>query len=272
MRNARTFAIIGGAFIGLIFLISVFSSTFVTIQSGERGLLFKKFAGGLVMDHIYDQGFHVVAPWNTMFKYNTRLQEQQETMDVLANNGLSLSVELSVRFRPIPDSIGYLHNEIGPEYAANIVIPEIRSATREVLGKYSPEELYKQKRDQIQQEVFDRTKKSLSNKYIQLDVVLFRSVTLPDAIQEAIQRKLKQEQEAEEYSFRIEKEKKEAERKNIEAEGIKAYQNIVAQSLSDKLLEWQGIEATKELANSTNAKVVIIGSSKNGLPLILGNQ
>lgn len=272
MKNPKIILYTVGAVLGLIFLISLFSSTFTTVKSGERAVIFRKFVGGLDKQSTFGQGFHVIAPWNEMIVYNVRLQERQEVMDVLTNNGLSLQVELSIRFRPYADSIGYLHDEIGPDYANNIVIPEIRSATREVIGKYAPEELYKEKREQIQLEVFDRTRQSLADKYIELDVVLFRSVTLPTAIQDAIQRKLKQEQEAQEYAFRIEKERKEAERKRIEADGIKEYQNIVAQSLSDKLLKWQGIEATKELSASQNAKVIVIGSGSDGLPLILGGN
>jgi regulator of protease activity HflC (stomatin/prohibitin superfamily) len=233
--------------------------------------LFRKFGAGLDKENIYGQGFHVIAPWNTLIPYEVRLQSRDETMDVLTKNGLSIALDLSIRFQPIEDKIGYLHDNVGIEYVDRVIIPEIRSATRQVVGRYSPEELYSEKREQIQKEIFENCRATLNAKYINLDVVLIRSIKLPETIQTAIQSKLKQEQESQEYDFRIQKETKEAERKRIEANGIKEYQNIVAQSLSDKLLKWQGIEATKELSHSPNAKIVVIGGGDNGLPLILGD-
>ncbi|MDX2249233.1 MAG: prohibitin family protein [Bacteroidia bacterium] len=260
-------------FIGFILLITITSGTFITIQAGQQGVLFKKFSGGVDVSQTYPPGFHVIAPWNTMVRYNTRLQElTMNEMEVLANNGLTINLDLTILYKPISEKLPQLHNDIGEEYANTIIVPEIRSAIREVIGKYDPEELYASKRDAIQTEVAVKMEKALSSKNIHMDAVRIRNVVLPATIRDAIETKLQAEQESRKYDFLIDKEKKEAERKKIEAEGIKEYQNIVSQSLSDRLLKWQGIEATKELANSQNTKVIVVGSGESGLPLILGGN
>lgn len=271
MNRSKVVSTAALVFIAFMVLIFVSSGAFITIDAGQKGVLFHKFGQGLDKEKVYQQGFHVIAPWNTMHKYNVRIQEGHEEMDVLASNGLSIYVDLSYRFRLIQDKVGYLHDEIGTKYKEIIIIPEIRSSTRQAIGRYKPEELYSSKRDAIQTEIFESTKQALDNKYLVLDAILIRSVKLPETIKTAIESKLKQEQESQEYAFRIEKEQKEAERKRIEAEGIKEYQNIVSQSLSHSLLKWQGIEATKELANSPNSKVIVVGGN-DGLPLILGGN
>ncbi len=273
MNKSRVISTAALVFAGFLLLVFISSGSFITIQSGEKGVLFYKFGDGLDTENIYGQGFHVIAPWNTMYRYNVRKQELTEEMDVLANNGLSIHIDLTLRYKPIDERIGNLHNQVGQNYENIIIIPEIRSSTREVIGNYSPEDLYSSKREAVQKDIFERTRDVLINNYIELDAVLIRSVQLPDKIKAAVERKLEQEQQSKEYDFRITKETKEAERKKIEAEGIKQYQNIVSQSLSDRLLQWQGIEATKELANSPNAKIVVVGNSgSGGLPLILGGQ
>lgn len=256
----------------VLFLIISSSKMFITIEAGHKGVLFRKLGGGLEKDKIYDQGFHIIAPWNTMFIYDVRIQEQTEEMDVLAKNGLNIHLDISFRYAANPGKIGYIHDELGVTYAEKVVIPEIRAATRKVIGKYLPEELYSTKREVIQTEIFDQTETVVHRKNIDLDAVLIRSVKLPATIEQAIQSKLKQEQLSAEYEFKIEKERKEAERKRIEAQGIKDFQDIVSNGISDKLLKWKGIEATQELANSPNSKVIVIGNSGDGLPIILGNQ
>lgn len=259
-------------FVGFVILLVLLGSTFVTIESGEAGVLYRKFSGGTVTDQHFEEGFHTLAPWNTMYIYDMKARQSDETMEVLSRNGLSIRVDVSARFMPDKNNLGRLHKEIGREYAERIVIPEIRSSTRKVIGKYDPEELYSTKREAIQNEIFEETKINVSKKHIILDAVLIRSVELPATIKTAIENKLKQEQESKEYEFRLEKEKKEAERKRIEAQGIKDFQDIVSEGISDKLLRWKGIEATLELAKSPNAKVVVVGSGKDGLPVILGEK
>ena len=153
-----------------------------------------------------------------------------------------------------------------------VIQPAMRAVAREVIAKYLPEEFNTTKREEIQLEIETRLTEKLSNNYIQLNDVLIRNIELPLTLEQAIERKLQQEQESLEYEFRIEKASKEADRQRIEAEGIRDFQNIVSQSISDDLLQWKGIEATTVLANSNNAKVVVIGSGESGLPLILGGN
>ena len=257
---------------GLIFIVLFGSSMFVTIEPGEKGVLFKKFGGGLDREVVYPQGFHIIAPWNTMFVYDVKFKDTFEKMEVLSKNGLSIKIDLSFRYQPVADQIGYLHDEVGKDYLEKIIKPEIRSVTREVIGNYLPEELYSTKREAIEDEIYDSTKKKIESKYLMLDAILIRDVTLPQTLRAAIEQKLKQEQEALEYEFKIDKASKEAERKEIEAKGIAEFQKIVTRTITPQLLKWKGIEATQEISKSPNTKVVVIGNSDGELPIILGGD
>ncbi len=269
--NAKFIRFIALGFLALMLFVILTNTTFLTIDPGHKGVLFKRFGGGLDKENVYGQGFHVVAPWNKMLIYDTRIQENFEEMNVLSKNGLNIQVELSYRYNPISEKIGFLHDNIGTDYHDRIVMPEIRSATREVIGKYLPEELYSEKREAIQDEIFNQTKAAVLEKDINLDAVLIRGVVLPATLQAAIERKLKEEQSSLEYEFRLEKERKEAERKIIEAQAKADANRILSASLTDKILQDKGIEATMELAGSPNSKVVIVGGGDKGLPLILNN-
>jgi len=256
----------------LLMLISILTkSVFVTIPPGHRGVLFERFGEGVVTDKVYDEGFNIVAPWNTMDIYDVRINEGFEKMDVLSKNGLSIAVELSYRYNPTTESLGFLHKGIGKGYVERIIKPEIRSATREVIGKYLPEELYSTKREAIQDEIYQTTKEAVGGKYVNLDAVLIRSVELPETLKDAIEQKLKEEQLSFQYEFKLDRERKEAERKIIEAQAKADANKILNASLTDKILQDKGIEATLELAKSENSKVVIVGGEGGGLPLILNN-
>ena len=217
----------------------------------------------------YDEGFHIIAPWNTLFVYEVRQQEIFEQMIVLSSNGLDIQLDASIWFQPKFSQLALLHKEKGENYIERIIMPSIRSATRSVVGRYIPEQIYSSKRDAIQQEIFEETRKILDGQYIQVNSVLVRDVTLPPTIKEAIERKLRQEQESLEYEFRLEKAEKEAERQRIESEGKAAANRILNASLTDKILKEKGIEATLKLSESPNSKVILIGGGKDGLPLIL---
>jgi len=259
-------------FIGIIAIIFLSKST-VTIDAGEAGVLWKRFDGGVVVDQPpLGEGFHFVAPWNTVIVYEVRQQELFEKMKVLSSNGLDIILETSSWYMPRPADLGRLHQEKGENYLERVIKPTLRSAARSVVGRYTPEQLYASKRDVIQSEIYDEAKKILDGQYIELNEVLVRDVTLPPTIKSAIERKLKQEQESLEYEFRLVTAAKEAEKQIIEARGKADANRILSASLTDKILRDKGIEATLELAKSPNSKVVIVGSSKDGLPLILGNQ
>ncbi len=260
-------------FFGLIALLTFSNATFLTIDPGERGVLFKRFSGGLDKENIYEPGFHIVAPWNKMYVYDVRERQIEETMEVLSSNGLNIKTDITVRVNPMYDKIGFLHEKFGPEYSNTLVRPEVRSAVRKIIGRFQPEELYSTKRDEVQQLIQSDLEKNLEVNYIELKASLIRDIQLPDKIKMAIERKLQQEQEAEEYTFRLEKERKEAERKIIEANAKAESNRILNASLSNNILRDKGIEATLELANSPNSKVIIVGGEgSEGLPLILGGN
>ena len=173
-------------------------------------------------------------------------------------NGLSIKIDLLFRYNPIHNKIGYLHDEIGRNYVERIVKPEIRSVTREVIGNYLPEELYSTKREAIEDEIETLTRAKVEPKYITLDAILIGDVTLPQTLRTAIEQKLKQEQEALEYDLKIQKARKEAERKEIEANGIAEFQKIVNRTITPQLLKWKGVEATQEISKSQNSKVIVM--------------
>ncbi|TVZ54961.1 regulator of protease activity HflC (stomatin/prohibitin superfamily) [Lutibacter sp. Hel_I_33_5] len=254
-------------------LIILFSKSTETIKSGQAGVLYKTFGGGVVTDEApMGEGFHIVMPWNKVFVYEVRQQEIFEKMQVLSSNGLEIQLEASAWFQPQSEKIGLLHKEKGENYISRVIQPAIRSAARSVVGRYTPEQLYSSKRDVIQEEIFTETKKILDKQHIQLNEVLVRDVTLPTTIKTAIERKLKQEQESLEYEFRLVTAKKEAEKQIIEAQGKADANKILSASLTDKILQDKGIEATLKLSESPNSKVVLIGAGKTGMPIILGNQ
>ncbi|MDO6676374.1 prohibitin family protein [Tenacibaculum sp. 1B UA] len=256
----------------IVLIIFVAKST-ETIKSGQAGVLYKTFDGGVVTDEPpLGEGFHIVAPWNKVHVYEVRQQELFEKMKVLSSNGLEIQIDGSAWYQPVYNDLGKLHQVLGENYLQRVIQPAIRSAARSVVGRYTPEQLYSSKRDAIQDEIFIETKKILESQYIQLNEILVRDVTLPSTIKEAIERKLKQEQESLEYEFRLVTAQKEAEKQIIEAKGKADANKILSASLTDKILQDKGIEATNRLANSTNSKVVIIGSGKSGMPIILGNQ
>ena len=255
-------------------LIIFVSKSSINIGYGEAGVLFKTFGGGVVTDKApLSEGFHIIAPWNKVYIYNVKQQEFFEgNMQVLSSNGLEISLDVSVLYQPIYNELGLLHKTKGENYVNIVLIPQIRAVARSVVGRYTPEQLYSTKRDAIQNEIYEETQKVVENQHIQLNAVLVRDVSLPLAIKEGIERKLIQEQEALEYEFRIEKAKQEAEKQRIDAEGKAAANRILSASITNMILKEKGIEATKELSTSPNAKVIVIGSGEDGMPIILGGQ
>lgn len=256
-----------------IVLIILLAKSAVTIGSGEAGVLYKTFDNGVVINEPpLGEGFHIIAPWNKVIVYEVRQQELFEKMKVLSSNGLEIQIDASAWYEPVYNNLGNLHQNLGEDYLQRVIQPAIRSAARSVVGRYTPEQLYSSKRDAIQDEIFAETKIILEKQYVQLNEVLVRDVTLPNTIKEAIERKLRQEQESLEYEFRLVTAAKEAEKVIIEAEGKAESNRILSASLTDKILQDKGIDATMKLAESPNSKIIVIGSGDSGLPIILGNQ
>tara|TARA_B100000927_G_scaffold246238_1_gene209100 strand:+ start:18 stop:830 length:813 start_codon:yes stop_codon:yes gene_type:complete len=261
------------AIVGLfaaIFILLFGTRVTYTVGPGQKAVVFYRFGKGLDKENVKNQGFHFIAPWNEKYIYNVRIQEDLSIMEVLSKNGLTIKTELSYRYKPVDNKVGYVHDDLGINYHDNIIIPEIRSVTREVIGEYLPEELYSTKREVIEDEIFERTKVTLLEKNLLLDAVLIRDVTLPKTLQDAIENKLKQEQISLEYDFKLVQAEKEAQKQIIEAEGKAKANRILSASLTDNILRDKGIEATLQLSESPNSKVVVVGSAEDGLPIILG--
>ncbi len=240
------------------------------IPSGHHGVKYKRFSDGTEMGKIYPEGFNWHFPWNSMFVYKTQISEQKEDITVLSADGATIQLELSVWYRPIPMHLDSLQVNIGPDYYDRIIAPALRGEGRRIAGQYKPEEIYSSKREQIAKGLLEAMQSLMSDKFINIENVIFRNVILPLKITNAIDEKLSAQQEAQRMEFILQREEQEAERKRIEAQGIADFQEIVSSGLSPMLLQWKGIESTEKLAESQNAKIVIIGNSKDGLPLILG--
>jgi regulator of protease activity HflC (stomatin/prohibitin superfamily) len=262
----------------------------VTVPSGHVGVLWKRFGGGTVLDprRLKNEGFNLILPWNLVFLYDLRLQSFTEAYNAISSDGVSINASVVVRFRLQRDAVPVLHQAIGPNYERILVQPGVGSLTREVIAQYTAEQVYSTARQEIQDKIRNLAEARLSEKMMEhegeeesyrvsmrdtiiLYDILVTGIELPAAIMAAINRKTEQYYIAEEYKFRVEREKRESERKKIEGEGIRDFQQTVSQGISESYLRWRGIEATLQLSQSTNAKVVIIGSGKDGLPVILGN-
>ena len=267
----------------------------VTVPSGQVGVLWKRFAHGTVLNprRLLDEGIHVILPWDKVFLYDLRVQSVTDTYNAISKDGVNLNATLNIRFRLRRDSVPTLHQVVGPSYA-ELLGPQIASQMRGVIAQYSAEEVYSTARQEIQDKIRESAMEKLghqlsrkvegegdSDEEESYDVTMRDTVTLydtllygielPPTVVQAINRKTEQYYIAEEYVFRVERERRESERKKVEAEGIHEFQQIVSSGISDSYLRWRGVEATLQLAQSNNSKVVIIGGGKDGLPIILGN-
>jgi regulator of protease activity HflC (stomatin/prohibitin superfamily) len=259
------------SFLLAFLIIFFFNSIVISIHSGELGVLWRRLGGGTQIDTVYREGMHLILPINKMYVYNVRKQQFSDTIDVLTVDGLTIMVQYSVRYYLDKDTLPLLHQHVGPNYVNVVVRPEVRSVMRTVFGQERPEAIYTTQKA-IQERVNELSKVNLEARFVALDDVPIEAITLPPRLTEAIDAKLVQQQLEAEYVYRLSITTKEADRKRIESEGIKVYNDTVKSSLSPDILAWHGILATQELAKSPNAKVVVIGSGKNGLPLILGQE
>jgi regulator of protease activity HflC (stomatin/prohibitin superfamily) len=272
MNNRRLLPFIILGVIALFVLFGISSSIFYTLGPTERGVIFYKFSGSLDKDHVIGPGFHTKAPWNELITFEVSEKNIDETMDINDKQGLPIHVDVTVRYAPIESKIGYVYEQFKFDFKDLLVIPELRSITRQVMAQYTAEEIWSTKRTEVETTIQTQTEKILNANNVDSKALLIRSIKLPEQIRIAIESKLQQQQEALAYQYRLDKEKSEAERKRIAAEGESRANNIINNSLSNELLKMRGIEATLELSKSPNSKVVIIGSGKDGMPLILGNN
>jgi len=262
----------------IAFLILIVPYSIVETPAGHVGVLWQRFFGGTVTDETYGEGMHMIFPWDEMIQYDARLRNTARSYDTLSSNGLTMQVDIAVRYRVNRDVVGILHKLVGPRYDEVLVFPEIGSYARELIARYTPEELYSETRAFIQAQILEKMKtqpglslfnRDSGDKLVEVEDVLIRSVTLPARVQEAIERKIEQQQAMLEYDFRIPRESKEAERKKIEARGVRDFQEAVSGSITDEYLRLRGIEATMALSNSRNTKIIVVGG-REGLPVIFG--
>jgi regulator of protease activity HflC (stomatin/prohibitin superfamily) len=239
----------------------------VYIQSGHAGVYYSLLFGGTDTRHIRKEGIQFKLPWDTIFDYDIRIQQLTYRYSVISADGLTVQFNTSVRWKPRLEGLGLLQKEIGPDYAQKIVIPETQTALREVVGNTPIDQIYSTNVLILQRAVV-RAVEDMSGKYIAVDNILITDVDIPAALRNAIEAKVTQFQNSLQYDYVLSVAKKEAERKRIEAEGIRDFQSIVTPGISENFLRWKGIEATLDLARSDNSKVVVIGA-QNGLPLIL---
>jgi regulator of protease activity HflC (stomatin/prohibitin superfamily) len=252
-------------------------SIFIIVPAGHVGVMWRPFFGGTVTDRYYTEGLQIIFPWDKLVIYDTRLQKNTRLYDTISSNGLGMQVEIAVRYRLDRDSAGLMHKLVGVNYPEILVYPEIGSHARELISGYTPEQLYTETRAFIQAEILERmvtqlgsslVSQNVRGKMLHIEDVLIRSIQLPPRVAEAIERKAEQQQIMLEYDFRIAREDKEAQRKRIEAAGIRDFQAIVADTITNEYLRLRGIDATTSLATSNNSKIIIIGG-KDGLPVIL---
>ncbi len=251
--------------IAVVILILLLAST-TSIPTGHVGVL---TLFGKVTGDVLPEGIHLINPLKSVTKMSVQTQSRKESASVPSKEGLMLSLDTSLLFKLDKDKAAHVLQTIGVGYAETVVEPELRSAIRGATAAHSSNDLYTNGRELIQQQIKDDLKEKLAPRGVIVEDILLRDVQLPALLKASIEAKQQAEQEALRMSFVLQKEKQEAERKSIEAKGISDFQKIVAQGISPQLLEWKGIEATEKLATSSNTKVVIIGNSKNGLPLVL---
>jgi regulator of protease activity HflC (stomatin/prohibitin superfamily) len=270
VRRQKPYWILGGFL--FVFAAVFFHDTYiVSIHSGQLGILWRRLGGGTVIDTVYGEGIHVILPINKMYVYNVRTQQFRDTIDALTVDGLNVRVRYSVRYFLPADTLPLLHQRVGPNYADVVIRAEIRSVVRTVFGQYKPEEIYTAQKA-IQERVSELAKIRLEARFIDLDDVPLESITLPPRISQAIESKMAYQQLEGEYIYKLSIAEKEAERRRIESNGLKVYNDTVDKSLTPSVLSWYGIQATQELAKSSNAKTVVIGAGKSGLPIILGKD
>ncbi len=254
-------------FIVLFLIAYIWDRTVITIYPGERGVLFQRI-GGTKMDYVYKEGLNIIWPIDKMYIYETRVQKVDTEFKVLSENGLTIFVDMTIRFQPQISELPRLHREVGPDYVERVVIPEVKAVIRRIFGNYTPEQIYASQAG-ILQNVQLTSIGALRERFVLLDGIMIREIRLPESVAAAIQSKLRQEQLFLEYAFRLQREEEEAKRKAIEARGIANFQREIAEGLTPEYLRFRGIEATLRLAESSNAKVVVVGGGEDGLPLIL---
>jgi len=255
--------------IGVVLLIILFFASVVSVPTGHVGVL---TLFGRVTGEVLGEGIHLINPLKAVQRLSIQTQSVKESANTPSNEGLMLALDTSLLYHLDRTKAAEVYQKVGANYGEKIVEPTLRAAVRAATSAHTANALYTNARELVQQQIEDELKAQLGPRGVIVENVLLRDVQLPAMLKTSIEAKQQAEQDALRMNFILQKEKQEAERKRIEAQGIADFQKIVAQGISAQLLEWKGIEATEKLATSPNSKVVVVGNSKNGLPLVLAPQ
>lgn len=274
--------------------LAIAPSVLKIVGAGEAGVLFKTLKGGTETEphSTYGEGIHFIFPWDSFFLYDVRIQEKNTVIDVITKDGLTLQVEISVRFHPNVSTLGLLHKYVGPDYVEKVIAPEIEATTRDMIGLQDLDSLYSDKRAEIQRKISAIALDAINNQYalnnnetsqdsvnsedfergriqeyIIFEDLFIKNISIPAAVRAKIEQKIIAEQELRRYEYLIASEEKEKERRLIEARGIKLFED----SASISILKWRSIMATEELAKSPNSKIILIGTDES-LPIILNGD
>jgi len=241
----------------------LFNRMVIIVGAGEGAVFYRLFFGGTVTTRVYGEGIHFIYPWDKLNVYNVRFQQVPHNFYVLTKHGLKVELFISIRYRPEYKLLGILHKNVGPDYLNTVVIPEIENVLRVLIGRLDAEEVYMTKESLIEKALNDAIEQ-IAQRFIEVDNVIIKKIVLPPVVESAIQAKIEQQHKSDEYEFKLEKETREKERKRIEAEGL----TLFHKSLTPEVLHWMAIQATLKLAESANAKTIIIGNKESGLPII----
>ncbi len=277
LRNSTRFTVTSVLLLLLFALVSPLM--LYNIAPGQVGVIWRRF-GGTDVDHYLMEGLQVIWPWDKVYKYDTRLRREERDFKMLSEDGLAISVRIAWRYSLNARYVPLLHQYVGPDFSNVLIVPDVAERARDAFALNKPEEIWTNRRDAIQREILSEVRQQIRDNlqppgmgpvdFINLEDVLVTGLTLPKEVQHSIEMKNVENQRQQAMDYRLNYERKEAERKAIEAAGVRQFQDVVSYGLTNSYLQWRGIEATLKLAESHNAKVVVIGNSANGLPLILG--
>jgi regulator of protease activity HflC (stomatin/prohibitin superfamily) len=267
-RRERRLRLAGAVLILLLLLLYLWRSIFIPIGAGHLGVLWSRFGGGTVMSHTYGEGYPAIWPWDRMTVYDVRLQEMHSTVAVLTEDGLQVSLDVTVRFAPRSADLPMLHRSVGPRYRETVVWPDVVAAVRHIIRQFKPDELRVLGETDLAAKIDAEARGAVRGHWVDLDRVLITRVALPERLNAEIEEKLAQEQKALTYEHILKQAKMESQWRAIEAAGIREFEDRSHISI----LQWRGIEATERLAASPNAKIVVMGVGQNQLPVLLNSD
>jgi len=268
-RGGKAFIRSAGMLVLLVVAVIIASASTSCVRTGHVGVV---SIFGRVTGQALAEGIHIVNPAATITELSVKTQEVKEHASVPSMEGLIMGLEASILYHLDPSRAADLYQQIGPNYAEVLLQPTFRSAIRAITAGHTAASLYSDTREAIAKQILEDVQRQVAPRGVIVENVLLRDLQLPDTLKRAIEAKQQAQQEAQRMEFVLQREKQEAERKRVEASGIKDFQDIVSQGISEKLLEWKGIEATMELVKSQNSKVIVVGNSRNGLPLIYAGE